>query len=67
MWVHHAYNEHQSTLLIIEKIKSGEKIGLVSDAGTPGISDPGFLLVRAYLKEGLEVETLPGATAFVPA
>lgn len=67
MWAHHAHNEHQSTLSIIEKIKSGENIGLVSDAGTPGISDPGFLLVRACLKEGLDVETLPGATAFVPA
>lgn len=67
MWAHHAHNEHQSTTSVIEKIKSGETVGLVSDAGTPGISDPGFLLVRECLKEGVEVETLPGATAFVPA
>lgn len=67
MWAHHAHNEHKTTSSIIEKIKSGEAVGLVSDAGTPGISDPGFLLVRECIKEGLEVETLPGATAFVPA
>lgn len=67
MWAHHAHNEHKTTTSIIEKIKSGEMVGLVSDAGTPGISDPGFLLVRECIKEGLEVETLPGATAFVPA
>lgn len=67
MWAHHSHNEHQSTNSVIEKIKSGETVGLVSDAGTPGISDPGFLLVRECIKEGVEVETLPGATAFVPA
>ncbi len=67
MWAHHAHNEHKTTTSIIEKIKSGEAVGLVSDAGTPGISDPGFLLVRECIKEGVEVETLPGATAFVPA
>ncbi len=67
MWAHHAHNEHKTTISIIEKIKSGEMVGLVSDAGTPGISDPGFLLVRECIKEGVEVETLPGATAFVPA
>ena len=67
MWAHHAHNEHKSTGSVIERIKSGETVGLVSDAGTPGISDPGFLLVRECIKEGVEVETLPGATAFVPA
>tara|TARA_B110000211_G_C14072169_1_gene550467 strand:+ start:1973 stop:2644 length:672 start_codon:yes stop_codon:yes gene_type:complete len=67
MWAHHAHNEHHTTNSIIEKIKSGETIGLVSDAGTPGISDPGFLLVRACVNEGLTIECLPGPTAFVPA
>ena len=67
MWAHHAHNEHQTTNSIIEKIKSGETIGLVSDAGTPGISDPGFLIVRACVNEGLTIECLPGPTAFVPA
>jgi len=67
MWAHHAHNEHQTTDSIIEKIKSGETIGLVSDAGTPGISDPGFLIVRACVNEGLTIECLPGPTAFVPA
>ncbi len=67
MWAHHAHNEHHTTTSIIEKIKLGEIIGLVSDAGTPGISDPGFLLVRACVNEGLTIECLPGATAFVPA
>jgi len=67
MWSHHSHNEHKSTSSIIEKIQGGETVGLVSDAGTPGISDPGFLLVRECLKAGVEVETLPGATAFVPA
>lgn len=64
---HHQHNEHQSTPEVIKMMKAGQKIALVSDAGTPGISDPGFLLVRAALKEGLEVECLPGPTAFVPA
>lgn len=64
---HHAFNEHQTINKIIEKIKKGEKVALVSDAGTPAISDPGFLLVRECLKNGVEVECLPGATAFVPA
>lgn len=67
MWAHHAHNEHHTTNSIIEKIKVGETIGLVSDAGTPGISDPGFLLVRACVNEGLIIECLPGPTAFVPA
>lgn len=67
MWAHHAHNEHQSTDSIVEKIKEGNTVGLVSDAGTPGISDPGFLLVRACIQADIEVESLPGATAFVPA
>ena len=67
MWAHHAHNEHKTTASIIEKIKGGETIGLVSDAGTPGISDPGFLLVRECVAAGVDVETIPGATAFVPA
>ena len=64
---HHKYNEHKSVAKITEKILSGMNIALISDAGTPGISDPGFLLVRECLEKGIEVETLPGATAFVPA
>lgn len=64
---HHAFNEHQTINKIVEKLKKGEKIVLVSDAGTPAISDPGFLLVRECLRNGVEVECLPGATAFVPA
>lgn len=67
MWAHHAHNEHSSTGSLIERIKGGETIGLVSDAGTPAISDPGFLLVRECVKEGVEVECLPGPVAFVPA
>ncbi|MDP3399096.1 MAG: 16S rRNA (cytidine(1402)-2'-O)-methyltransferase [Bacteroidales bacterium] len=64
---HHKYNEHKSVEKITEKILSGMNIALISDAGTPGISDPGFLLVRECRERGIEVETLPGATAFVPA
>ncbi len=64
---HHKYNEHQSVALIKEKILSGMDVALVSDAGTPGISDPGFLLSRACAEEGIEVQTLPGATACIPA
>jgi 16S rRNA (cytidine1402-2'-O)-methyltransferase len=67
MMSHHLFNEHQEVPQIIEKIMSGMNIALVSDAGTPGISDPGFLLVRECLKAGIEVECLPGPTAFVPA
>lgn len=62
----HTHNEHRNLSGLIEKIRSGD-VALVSDAGTPGISDPGFLLVRECIREGLEVECLPGATAFVPA
>jgi 16S rRNA (cytidine1402-2'-O)-methyltransferase len=64
---HHAHNEHTGVAGIIKLIKEGKKVALVSDAGTPAISDPGFLLVRECLKQGIEVECLPGATAFVPA
>jgi len=64
---HHMFNEHKSVQAISEKILEGKTIALISDAGTPGISDPGFLLVRTCLEKGITVETLPGATAFVPA
>ncbi|HCO66776.1 MAG TPA: 16S rRNA (cytidine(1402)-2'-O)-methyltransferase [Dysgonomonas sp.] len=67
MQSYHKFNEHKAVGHIIDRIKSGENIGLVSDAGTPGISDPGFLISRECIKEGIEVECLPGATAFVPA
>lgn len=64
---HHKFNEHKTIESIAQRIKGGENIALISDAGTPGISDPGFLLSRQCAKEGVEVECLPGATAFVPA
>jgi len=64
---YHMHNEHQKTDYIVEQLTAGKNIALVSDAGTPAISDPGFLLVRAALKENILVECLPGATAFVPA
>ena len=64
---HHKFNEHTTVRPIIEQLLAGETIALISDAGTPGISDPGFLLTRECRREGIEVETLPGATAFVPA
>jgi 16S rRNA (cytidine1402-2'-O)-methyltransferase len=67
MMAHHLFNEHREVPLITEKIMSGMNIALVSDAGTPGISDPGFLLVRECLKAGIDIECLPGPTAFVPA
>jgi len=63
----HIFNEHKKLTGLIEKMKGGETMALVSDAGTPGISDPGFLLVRACLQAGIKLECLPGATAFVPA
>ncbi|MEZ4909270.1 MAG: 16S rRNA (cytidine(1402)-2'-O)-methyltransferase [Saprospiraceae bacterium] len=63
----HAFNEHKSLNSVIQKLQSGTQIALISDAGTPGISDPGFLLVRACLENGVDVSCLPGATAFVPA
>lgn len=64
---HHAFNEHQTVGKVVERLKKGEKIVLVSDAGTPAISDPGFLLVRECIRNGVEVDCLPGPTAFVPA
>ncbi len=64
---YHKYNEHKQLYAITDKLKAGFNIALVTDAGTPGISDPGFLIVRECIKNGIEVETLPGATAFVPA
>ena len=64
---HHKFNEHKTIESIAQRKKGGENIALISDAGTPGISDPGFLLSRQCAKEGVEVECLPGATAFVPA
>ncbi|MBR5469395.1 MAG: 16S rRNA (cytidine(1402)-2'-O)-methyltransferase [Paludibacteraceae bacterium] len=67
MHSHHKFNEHKTVDLLVERVSQGQEIALVSDAGTPGISDPGFLLVRACVKAGVEVECLPGATAFVPA
>jgi len=67
MQSHHKFNEHQTVESMAERIKGGESIALVSDAGTPGISDPGFLLVRECIRQGVEVECLPGATALVPA
>jgi len=67
MQAYHLNNEHQLTEQIVERIRGGENIGLVSDAGTPGISDPGFLLVRECVDQGVEVECLPGATALIPA
>ncbi len=64
---HHKWNEHASTAGIIDMLKAGQTVALVSDAGTPGISDPGFLLAREAAREGLEVQTLPGPTACIPA
>lgn len=63
----HQYNEHKTLQGIVSRIASGEKIALISDAGTPGISDPGFILVRECVRNGLDIECLPGPTAFVPA
>ncbi|MDD4516273.1 16S rRNA (cytidine(1402)-2'-O)-methyltransferase [Massilibacteroides sp.] len=67
MQSHHKFNEHKSVEQIAQRIKGGENIALVSDAGTPAISDPGFMLVRECVRIGVDVECLPGATAFVPA
>jgi 16S rRNA (cytidine1402-2'-O)-methyltransferase len=64
---HHMFNEHKSVEAICSRIASGATVALISDAGTPGISDPGFLLVRTCLEKGLPVETLPGPTALIPA
>lgn len=67
MQSHHMHNEHKTVENIISRLKGGETIALISDAGTPAISDPGFLLTRACVENGIAVECLPGATAFVPA
>jgi 16S rRNA (cytidine1402-2'-O)-methyltransferase len=67
MHSHHMHNEHKTVENIVKRIQSGESIALISDAGTPAISDPGFLLTRACIENKIEVECLPGATAFVPA
>lgn len=67
MQSHHKFNEHQTVEKVVERIKAGETVALISDAGTPGISDPGFLVVRECVRNGIEVQCLPGATAFVPA
>ncbi len=64
---HHKFNEHDTTAGIVERLKAGQTIALISDAGTPGISDPGFLLAREAAREGITVQTLPGATACIPA
>ena len=64
---HHKFNEHVASAAIVERLKAGQTVALISDAGTPGISDPGFYLARAAIAAGVEVQTLPGATAFVPA
>ena len=64
---HHKFNEHETSDRLADEIAAGKNVALVSDAGTPGISDPGFMLVRACVERGVEVQCLPGATAFVPA
>lgn len=67
MLSYHKFNEHQTVDKVVERLKAGETVAVVSDAGTPGISDPGFLVAREAIRAGIEVITLPGATAFVPA
>jgi len=67
VFAHHQHNEHKAVAEIVRLLKEGRSIALISDAGTPAISDPGFLLVREAVKAGLELQCLPGATAFVPA
>ncbi len=67
MQSHHKFNEHKTVENVVQRIKGGQKVALISDAGTPAISDPGFLVVRQCVENGIEVECLPGATAFVPA
>lgn len=67
MQSYHKFNEHKTVEHVVERLKAGETVAVVSDAGTPGISDPGFLVAREAIKAGIEVITLPGATAFVPA
>ena len=67
MMSHHKFNEHGTSASVVERLRAGQTVALISDAGTPGISDPGFFLVREAVRAGIEVQTLPGATAFVPA
>ena len=67
LYSHHKFNEHATVRMVADEIAAGRSAALVSDAGTPGISDPGFLLVRTCVEAGIEVETLPGATALIPA
>lgn len=67
LYSHHKFNEHATVEMVAQKIEAGQSVALVSDAGTPGVSDPGFLLVRTCIANGVEVETLPGATALIPA
>ncbi len=67
LYSHHKFNEHATVCMVAESIAAGRNAALVSDAGTPGISDPGFLLVRTCVEQGIDVETLPGATALIPA
>ncbi|PKH50074.1 16S rRNA (cytidine(1402)-2'-O)-methyltransferase [Tenacibaculum sp. Bg11-29] len=67
MYSHHMHNEHKSVDGVLNRLKNGETCALISDAGTPAISDPGFLLTRACVQHNIEVDCLPGATAFVPA
>jgi 16S rRNA (cytidine1402-2'-O)-methyltransferase len=64
---HHKFNEHGTSAGIVQRLQAGQTVALISDAGTPGISDPGFFLIREAVRAGIEVQTLPGATAFVPA
>lgn len=64
---HHKFNEHETVAHVVQRLQAGETAALISDAGTPAISDPGFLLVRECVRKGIEVQCLPGATAFVPA
>ncbi len=67
MQSHHKFNEHKTVDAVVQRIKNGQKIALISDAGTPGISDPGYLVVHRCVENEIEIECLPGATAFVPA
>lgn len=67
MFAHHKFNEHRTVEQVVDRVEMGQNVALLSDAGTPGISDPGFLLVRTCLERGVDVECLPGATALIPA
>lgn len=67
VFAHHKFNEHKALPALVERMKAGETMALVTDAGTPGVSDPGFLVARACIENDIEIECLPGATAFIPA